>query len=103
MKLNFNTQKEQSFLDPWNGNKEVKVIFAGKCVCCGRNTYQVNEGNGNFEPDPRGQINEKHASASLVAKEYSMEGKDVPVCFECANSRNNYERALNIAKTQFWK
>lgn len=98
MKLNFRTTKPQTFLDAWNNNKPVQVVFAGKCVRCQRNTYQLNEGKGNFDPDPRGQIPPQYASSSLVALEYDMTGKDVPACFDCANDSEKYKKILTIAR-----
>ncbi len=99
--LNFRSTKNQSFYSEWE-KRDIPVIFAGKCVVCNRNTYQCSDGKGhNYDPDPRGTIPETHASASLVASEYSMTGKDIPVCFQCSNTRETYEKALQIAKRQW--
>lgn len=99
---NFRTIKNQTFFDGWEG-REVTVRFAGLCICCGSKTYQPSDEKGHFyDPDPRGVFGPKHASASFVASEYGMTGPDVPCCFDCANTRETYEKGLVIAKKQ-WK
>lgn len=100
MKLNFNKTIPQNF-ESWGRNYE--LVFDGHCVVCNRNTFQVKElPAGNlFDPDPRGQIPEKHAASSLVASEYNLTGRDIPLCYFCHNERKNYDRAVEIAKSEW--
>lgn len=98
IKPNWRTTEDQQYFSQWE-NRLVTIKHAGKCVVCGRNVYQPTDETGRpYDPDPRGIFQQEHAAAHLVASEYSMSGLDIPLCFECSNTRNKYERGLAIAK-----
>lgn len=102
-KINFNATQLQLVYSPWE-QREVPIRFAGNCVVCNATTYQTQEDNGHWkDPDPRGMVGIQHSSASLEARDYSMTGLDVPVCYACRDTFATYQKALAIAKGQWGK
>lgn len=97
MALNLATTRPQTYSDPWNNNKPISVNFKGRCVICKRTTYLFSDGSG----DPRGPLTPKHAASTLQASEYNATGPDVPLCFDCGNTRETYNQALAIARTRW--
>lgn len=97
--INYRTHALQVYFCEWS-KIDILVRFAGRCVVCGRNTYQRSEDNGATweDPDPRGVINEEHASASLEARDYGRKGHDVPCCYKCRDSGDKYNIAREIAE-----
>lgn len=92
------TRRIQRVYSEWE-KRFVPIRFAGRCVVCHRTTYQTQEESGNWmDPDPRGMIGDKHSGASLEARDYSLTGEDVPVCWSCRDNAVNYRKALTIAK-----
>lgn len=101
IKLNWRTNRDQIFFSQWE-NRYVLVKFAGPCAVCRSRTYSPCSEDGRpYDPDPRGTFVQRHASAHLVASEYSMAGPDVVLCFECSNTREKYERGLAIARARW--
>lgn len=101
IKLNWRTDQDQIFFSQWE-NRDVLVKFAGPCAVCQSRTYSPCSEDGRpYDPDPRGTFVQQHASAHLLASEYSMNGPDVVLCFECSNTREKYERGLAIARAQW--
>ena len=102
IKPDWKTTEDQQYYSGWEG-RLVTIKHAGKCVVCGRNVYQPTDETGRpYDPDPRGIFGQEHAAAHLVASEYSMTGPDASLCFECSNTREQYQRGLEIARAQ-WK
>jgi hypothetical protein len=52
--------------------------------------------------EPRGPLTEKHAVDWLHAPEYDKAGADVPLCFDCGNTREKYEQGLAIARSRWF-
>lgn len=101
-KPNWKMSCDQIYFSEWE-KRDVLVKFAGPCAVCQSRTYSPCSEDGRpYDPDPRGMFVPEHASAHLVASEYSMSGPDVVLCFECSNTREKYERGLAIARGQ-WK
>lgn len=89
-KLNFRTHKDQLFTG-WGG--EQLCHYRGKCVVCGSTVYEFADGSA----EPRGPLTEKHAVDWLHAEEYDKAGPDVPLCFDCGNTREKHQCGLAIA------
>lgn len=70
----------------------------GACAVCGHRVFREN----GADPDFRGMAGMYHSCSTLVASEYGMEGDDVLLCAECAQTRSRYETGVKIAKRQ-WK
>jgi hypothetical protein len=80
-------------------------VPVGKCGCCGSRIYKTSEhpnGQNATDPDPRWVFGPKAACNSLEAREYNMAGDDFLICFDCANTRETYERSLVLARKS-WK
>jgi hypothetical protein len=78
-------------------NKPRHYNYTGKCIICGRRTYEFSDGNN----DPRGPLGD-HANHPLIAEEYNKTGKTFPLCAICANIYEPYKQALDIAN-KTWK
>jgi len=102
IRLNFRTTQDQIFFSQWEG-RDIIARFSGKCVVCRSNVYSPLGQDGRaYDPDPRGIFIQEHAAAHLVASEYGMTGPDVPMCFACSNTQSEYNKGLQIARSQ-WK
>lgn len=92
-RINVSFAKDQVFYDEW-ARKEAEAQYRGRCPLCRCTLFQIN----GADPDPRGQLTEKHACNSFEAQEYSMKGADFVSCFGCANTKESYEKLLAMAK-----
>ncbi len=94
-RLNFQTHKQQIFTG-WGGTQAVN--YCGRCVVCNSTVYQF----ADLSAEPRGPLGEKHAVDWLHAEEYDKAGADVPLCFDCGNTREKYEQGLTIARRSWF-
>lgn len=76
----------------WTG-RPVALAPAGRCVACHVLTWTADK----RDPDPRGPTG-RYTSSRMHAEEYSMQGPDVPRCFECYNTGDRYRLALTVAR-----
>lgn len=85
-------RRTMTYRDGWTGELRT-ATFAGRCILCGRRTYQDTGGN-----DPRGPMGD-HAASPLDPAEYGATGREVPACFLCLNdTESRYRMALNRAR-----
>jgi len=90
-KINFRINADQVVNLPFDGEQTVKYV--GKCPVPGVRLYESTGSN-----DPRGPLG-VHAVTEFVAEEYGMVGPTLAASWvACNNDRENYERALEIAK-----
>lgn len=80
------------YRDGWTG--EIRTAtYAGRCILCGRRTYDDDGGN-----DPRGPMGD-HAASPLDPAEYGATGRTVPACSLCLNDTGDrYARLLRRAE-----
>lgn len=80
------------YRDGWTGDTRT-ARYVGRCVLCGRRTYDDDGGN-----DPRGPMGD-HAAAELIPADYGATGATVPACFLCQNdSEERYRLTLRKAR-----
>lgn len=85
--LDFTTDEPQKYQDA-SRNKERTAEFKGSCLGCGKRTYAFTDG----ENDPRGPLGD-NAASPLHAEDAYKKGPDVPLCFNCANDYDAYNKA----------
>ena len=72
--------------------------YQGDCVLCGRRTWAADDG----ENDPRGIMGD-HAAFGFRAKDYDMEGPDVPVCWSCGDDYKCNKLIEKYAMRRLWR
>lgn len=101
--MRFNVKRDQDFQSMGCGKMHA-AHFMGTCETCGRNVYSESckgepscgDQRGDA-PDPRGIFGERHSYAPLSAKEHGNMGRDLILCFACANDGDKYRAAINAA------
>jgi hypothetical protein len=71
------------------------IVFvpAGHCVVCHSSIYA----EGDDDPDPRGDVDEKHARVTLTP-DRTGGSRTVCTCYRCANDGASYRAACKIAE-----
>ncbi len=99
------TKKSQEFQSLGCGQTH-KTHYMGTCEACGSTVFSEScEGakscgdSWGDAPDPRGIFGEKHSYAPIRAREQGYSGRDIVLCFDCANDGDKYRAVTESAKS----